>query len=125
MFYFIGTGSMVKEAALKKVVEPEDYHATRKFKGKLFPLTCGGILFLMAIPVLGAGYDAGKMPLIYHSLGAWLTLAVYYFVLTKIRELLIDNEVIVSRAVERYGDKSPEEIAEIEERERREAEEEK
>lgn len=100
MFYLIATGSHVKNAAIRKLVPAEDYYRTRRFKGVLFPLFLLLMTLLIVTPVFGAAYDAGKMVLLYHVIGAWVTLALYLFILIKTGKVLKENYVIFNRTVE-------------------------
>lgn len=100
MFYFIATGSAVKDAVKKKLADFEDYQKTKEFKKSLFPLLMTAIAFLILSPVMGAAYDAKKAPLLTHTILSWLTLGLtvaFYFRSVK---LLIVNQPIFMRTVE-------------------------
>ncbi len=99
MFYLIGTGSAIKEAANRKAVPEEDYLETRKFKVWLFPPIILALVILIATPILGAAYDTGRIELYLHSFGAWFCFIFYTFVHLKSRTVLTANRAIFENAV--------------------------
>ncbi|MBI4667229.1 MAG: hypothetical protein HY751_12575 [Nitrospinae bacterium] len=98
MFYFIATGSAVKDVAKRGLVNRDSYYETRSFKKQLFPLIIAAIALLMATPVLGAAFDARKAPLIIHSLSGWAALAVYWFTAIRGMDYLKRNMEILNEA---------------------------
>ncbi|MBF0171181.1 MAG: hypothetical protein HQK87_08860 [Nitrospinae bacterium] len=99
MFYFIGTGSVAKKAAIASLLSPEEYRRTRKMKGVLFPILMGGVAVLMVTPMLGAGYHAGKMELTWHHAMAWLSLVATLGALWKARGMMTENRVIFDKSL--------------------------
>ena len=71
MFYFIGTGSAVKNAA-KELAQAGDrtlvplWEQTKVFKNALFPAQMLAMLLLMGASILGAGVLTGAIPSIVH-----------------------------------------------------------
>jgi hypothetical protein len=104
MFYFIGTGSVAKKAARRNLIEPEEYRATRKMKGVLFPIVMGAIAVLMVTPALGAAYHAGKLELGWHHGLAWLSLVVTFLSLGKARGMMRVNIGVFDKSVKAVND---------------------
>lgn len=104
MFYFIFTGSVVKNAAVEKLVDAEDYYRTRKFKVFLFPLIMITVLSFLAAPILGAAYDTGKTPLWVHHLAAWEALVMLAVTTRLSKKMLFENKDIIARAIEALND---------------------
>ncbi|VAX21046.1 hypothetical protein MNBD_NITROSPINAE03-1717 [hydrothermal vent metagenome] len=100
MFYFISTGSIVKNAAIDKLVDSEDYYRTKKFKASLFPWIMISIISFLSAPVLGAAYDTGKASLWLHHMGAWEALIVLGITARLSKKLLDENKDIIARAIE-------------------------
>ncbi len=99
LFYFIATGSTVKEAAQKKLIDIELYRRSRKFKGKLFPWLSVAILILMVSPIMGAAYDAGKTPIWIHEAISIVACALYLLTLFKVGAKIPENQEIYVEAV--------------------------
>ena len=104
MFYLISTGVVVKNAAVEKLVDAEDYYRTRKFKVSLFPWIMVTIISFLAAPILGAAYDTGKTPLWLHQMAAWEALAVLAITTRFSKKLLYENKDIVARAIQALND---------------------
>jgi len=100
MFYFISTGSIVKNAAIDKLVDAEDYYRTKKFKASLFPWIMVSIVSFLSAPVLGAAYDTGKAPLWLHHMAGWEALIVLGVTARLSKKLLYENKDIIARAIE-------------------------
>ncbi len=99
LFYFIGTGSVAKKAAIAKLLSLEEYQRTKKMKGILFPILMGVVAILMMTPMLGAGYHAGKMDLTWHHAMAWISLFATFGALWKARSLMGENRVIFDKSL--------------------------
>ncbi|VAX16240.1 hypothetical protein MNBD_NITROSPINAE02-320 [hydrothermal vent metagenome] len=99
LFYFIATGSTVKEAAIKKVIDIKLYRQSRKFKGKLFPWISITILILMVSPIMGAAYDAGKTPIWIHEAISIVACGLYLLTLIKVGAKIPENQGIYVEAV--------------------------
>lgn len=99
MFYLISTGVAVKNAAIDKLVEAEDYYRTRKFKKVLFPWIMLSIASLLAAPILGAGYDTGKSPLWLHNAAVWELLFVFGLAVYLSQNVLSQNKKILSTTI--------------------------
>ncbi|MBI5816466.1 MAG: hypothetical protein HZB29_12745 [Nitrospinae bacterium] len=98
MFYFIATGSALKDIAKRNLIDHALYYETRTFKKILFPWIMGAIALLMATPVLGAAFDAKKMPLIVHTLSGWGALLVYWLTVVRGMRFLKRNMDILNEA---------------------------
>ena len=83
MFYFIGTGSRIKEVVKEFRLDPDLYRRTLTFKARLFPLSTGAILVVMATYVIGGGTHTRFVltPPLVHALAA-LTAVVLNTVLS-------------------------------------------
>ncbi|HEB72896.1 MAG TPA: hypothetical protein ENI77_09780 [Nitrospirae bacterium] len=99
MFYFISTGSIVKNAAVDKLVDAEDYYRTKKFKASLFPWIMVSIVSFLAVPILGAAYDTGKAPLWLHHMAGWEALIALGVTARLSKKLLDENSDIIARAI--------------------------
>src|SRR5713101_3796036 len=55
MFYFIGTGSRIKEVVKEFKLDPMLYRRTLSFKARLFPLSSMTMLVVMAAYIIGGG----------------------------------------------------------------------
>ena len=66
MFFFIGTGKEIKEAAKN---DPSTVQRTRHFKAKVFPAATYAMAALMITFIMGGGVASGKTP-------SWLHLAL-------------------------------------------------
>src|SRR5258705_7352600 len=55
MFYFIGTGSRIKEVVKELGLDPTLYRRTLAFKARVFPLSTLTLLVVMAAYILGGG----------------------------------------------------------------------
>ncbi|VAX14974.1 hypothetical protein MNBD_NITROSPINAE04-1995 [hydrothermal vent metagenome] len=104
MFYFISTGSIVKNAAVEKLVAPEDYYRTKKFKASLFPWIMVSIISFLAVPILGAAYDTGKASLWLHHMAGWEALIALAFTARLSKKLLDENSGIIARAISAVND---------------------
>jgi hypothetical protein len=104
MFYFIFTGKVVKDAAIDKLVDAEDYYRTRKMKGSLFPWIMITVISFLAAPILGAAYDTGKSPLWVHHAAAWEALIMLVITTRFSRNLLYENKDIIKRAIQAVND---------------------
>jgi hypothetical protein len=67
MFFFIGTGKEIKEAANN---DAEIVQRTKAFKAKVFPTATYSMLVLMVTFIMGGGVASGKTP-------HWLHLALF------------------------------------------------
>lgn len=55
MFYFIGTGSRIKEVVREFRLDPDLYRRTLAFKARIFPLSSLTMLLVMASYIIGGG----------------------------------------------------------------------
>ena len=74
MFFFIGTGKEIKEAAGNAA---DVVQRTRAHKSKVFPAAMWAIAFVMVTFILGGGVKSGKTPVWLHTTLAFATLAVF------------------------------------------------
>ncbi|VAX22111.1 hypothetical protein MNBD_NITROSPINAE01-983 [hydrothermal vent metagenome] len=99
MFYFIATGSVIKKVVQAGLVDIKLYDKTRRFKMIVFPPTFALILIFSAIPALGAAYEVGKIPLIYHQVLVWGAFFGYIGTYLKARGFVSENGAIWLEAV--------------------------
>jgi len=95
MFYFIGTGKMVKDSVANHPAGQELIQRTKRFKAKVFPPSLWAMLFTMATMILGGGVDTHVLPTFVHTILA--TLALYYNLLAFWREIncMIENNIVM------------------------------
>ena len=74
MFFFIGTGKEIKEAAKE---DADVVRRTRAFKAKVFPTATYAMLVLMVTFILGGGVASGKTPRWLHLALSAATLVMY------------------------------------------------
>jgi hypothetical protein len=55
LFYFIGTGSRIKEVVKELGLDPSLYRRTLAFKARVFPLSSVTLLVIMAAYIIGGG----------------------------------------------------------------------
>ena len=103
MFYFIATGTAVRDVAKAGLIAVEKYAETRMFKSRLFPLIMVAIVFLMLTPITGAAFGANKLPLFVHTLAGWGAVAVYIFTVVKGINFLWLNMLVLNEASEASG----------------------
>jgi hypothetical protein len=80
MFFFIGTGSSVKDFTKAHDIDPEPYRRTVKLKHLLFPVTMWNLTFMSIAFVLGGAVDRMGMWSWVH--GLVFLLAMVHFVKT-------------------------------------------
>jgi len=74
MFFFIGTGKEIKEAAKN---DAEVVQRTKKFKSRVFPAAMYAMLVLMVTFIMGGGVMTGKTPKWLHVTLAAASLVMY------------------------------------------------
>ena len=62
MFYFIGTGKVIREAIQEHELDEGPNEEARRFKLSYFPVASFTIAATMATPILGGAAQAGKVP---------------------------------------------------------------
>lgn len=98
MFYFIGTGSAVKEEAKKNPALLPLYQTTRRFKARTSGILTLAPLLLMAASIAGAGAAGGSLSAKVHL---WMELAAVLFnlwTLWKVAGVIQENIVLMSEA---------------------------
>jgi hypothetical protein len=92
LFYFIGTGSRIKEVVKEFRLDLALYRRTLDFKARVFPLSCLTMLLVMATYILGGGVHTrfAWTPALLHGLLA-VAAAVLNTVLT-VREVVCISE---------------------------------
>ena len=68
MFYFIGTGKVVREAVQDGGLEGDWIARTKEFKQQVFPAAMWAMGFIMATSILGGAVDTGHMAAWIHGL---------------------------------------------------------
>jgi hypothetical protein len=102
LFYFIGTGSQIKELAKEKNL-PKDYvDRTKHFKRRVFPWAMYTMLAVMLTFILGGGVHTGSIPAWVHrtlAFGALLMSVVAAFVETEfvLRNVKLADEVLKAK----------------------------
>lgn len=99
MFYFIATGSQIRQAAQEGLLKVDLYKRTREFKKMLFPWIMTSIVLLIITPIAGAATDAGKAPALYHHILAWAALSFYLMTIKKTFGLARENRAIFTKAL--------------------------
>ncbi|HMC82549.1 MAG TPA: hypothetical protein VKL61_04885 [Candidatus Polarisedimenticolia bacterium] len=97
MFYFIGTGSRIKEVVKELSLNPSFYRRTLAFKDRVFPLSSLTLLVVMAAYIIGGGTHTRfrwTPPLLHGLVGA---AAVVFNFLLCLREVacISDNLTLV------------------------------
>jgi hypothetical protein len=72
MFYFLGTGSRVKQGWRLGKIPEEAYRTSRSFHRRVFPLATSATALTMALVILGGGVHTGVLPPVTHWL-LWMT----------------------------------------------------
>jgi hypothetical protein len=95
MFYFIGTGKMVKDSVASHPDGQGFIQRTKRFKAKVFPPSLWAMLFTMATMILGGGVDTHVIPTFIHTILA--ILALYYNLVAFWREIncMIENNIVM------------------------------
>ena len=95
MFYFIGTGKMVKDSVANHPAGQEFIQRTKRFKAKVFPPSLWAMLLTMATMILGGGVDQHVIPTFVHTILA--TLSLYYNLVAFWREIncMIENNIVM------------------------------
>ena len=62
LFFFIGTGKILREAVAEHRLDPGYNGTIRRFKALYFPLASVTITATMAVPILGGATHAGRLP---------------------------------------------------------------
>jgi hypothetical protein len=74
MFFFIGTGKEIKDAADQDAAVVQ---RTKAFKAKVFPAATYAMLVLMVTFIMGGGVDSGKTPRWLHQALSAATLLLF------------------------------------------------
>ncbi len=77
MFYFIGTGKMIRQAVDEHGLDPGYSAEAHGFKIRFFPVASLAIATVMATPILGGGVHAGRLPVGVHFAAASAALLLY------------------------------------------------
>ncbi|MFQ5668983.1 MAG: hypothetical protein ACE5HD_00520 [Acidobacteriota bacterium] len=75
MFYFIGTGKVVREEAASASLGPDWVAETRSYKRQVFPWATWTLMLIVAVPILGGAVDTGWLPGWVHGVLALAMLA--------------------------------------------------
>ena len=62
MFYFIGTGKVIRETVAEHGMDPSLSEEAKAFKMRYFPVASLTLTATMATPILGGAVHAGRMP---------------------------------------------------------------
>jgi hypothetical protein len=97
MFYFIGTGSQIKEVVKEKKLDVDLWRKTVEYKNRLFGWISLAILLVMATFILGGGVDTGVLPRWVHGVLALASVLVNGVTLRKELVALAENEALIGR----------------------------
>ena len=97
MFYFIGTGKVIREAVAEHHLDPGYNTETRAFKTRYFPVASLTITATMATPILGGAVHAGRMASSAHLAAAVTALALNILGTFLLWRLLWRNMGVIAR----------------------------
>lgn len=76
MFYFIGTGKVIREAVAEYKLDPAWTAEVRRLRARTFPWALWAILGIMITSILGGAVDTARMPGWIHGVLGLITLVV-------------------------------------------------
>ena len=95
MFYLIGKGKAVREAAEEANLSRDFYIAIARARKPVFSIDTLAMLLTMATAIFGGGVDAGSVPTWVHLLLALSAIAVNVMALrTGIRAMLFSSRIV-------------------------------
>lgn len=97
MFFFIGTGKMIREAVAEHHLDPAHNAPPLRFKRLHFPLASLTVTATMAVPILGGALHAGKMPREAHLWTAVAALALNLATTAVAWRLIWVNQALIAR----------------------------
>lgn len=103
MFFFIGTGKEIKDAANN---DASVVQRTKAFKAKVFPAATYAMLVLMVTFILGGGVASGRTPRWLHLTLSVATLVMYgraYYVQL---QAMLENASLMEKYLRDSGDSS-------------------
>src|SRR5436190_12460372 len=106
MFYFIGTGKMVKDSVANRPGGQGFIQRTKHFKAKVFPPSLWAMLFTMATMILGGGVDTHVIPTFIHTILAILSLYFNLVAFWREANCMIENNIVMQE-VDRLLDAAP------------------
>ncbi len=74
MFFFIGTGKEIKDAANQ---DPDVVQSTKRFKSQVFPTALYAMAVLMVTFIMGGGVATAKTPVWLHNVMAAASVAMF------------------------------------------------
>src|SRR6185369_17071706 len=97
MFYFIGTGKMVKDSVANHPAGQELIQRTKRFKAKVFPPSLWAMLFTMATMILGGGVHTkvSWTPPILHAALAVVSLYFNIVAFWKEAKYMMENNLLL------------------------------
>ena len=98
MFYFIGTGSAVKDEARKNAKIVPLYERTRKFKARTSGILTLAPLLLMAASIAGAGVAGGSVAPAVHLWMEVVAVAFNVWTLVKVIGVIGENMILMEEA---------------------------
>ena len=98
MFYFIGTGSAIKEEAKRIAALAPLYQKTRKFKARTSGLLTLAPLLLMAASIVGAGAAGGSVSRGVHLWLGMLAVLVNVWTLWTASRVIEENIALMKEA---------------------------
>lgn len=97
MFYFIGTGKVIREAVAEHGLDPALSTQMRSFKLRYFPLASFTIAASMATPILGGAVGAGRIPNAVHLSAALAAVALNAAATVVVWRLMWQNLGLIAR----------------------------
>ena len=97
MFYFIGTGKVIRETVAGHGMDPSLAEEARSFKMRYFPVASLTLTATMATPILGGAVHAGRMPQGAHLGAALAALALNALATVVACRLLWRNLGLIAR----------------------------
>lgn len=96
MFYFIGTGSAVKEGVQDYELDQRYYQMTLKYKKKFFPVMTLSLIVYIALPAVGAAVTVDYLGPGLHRMVAYLTFVTHAYITYKGWEFIFENDRVVA-----------------------------
>ena len=97
MFYLIGTGKAIKDAAREHGLDPAFAEETRRFKNASYPWLMLAMGLVMATFILGGGVATGSVPSWVHHVLFYIAVLTQGYALWIEQRVLGDNERLMEK----------------------------
>lgn len=97
MFYFITTGSSIKQWVKEYDLDPQLYKETKVFKKNLFPFLFLSSVFAVGTGIYGGAVDAGMEPGWLHGLWAYISWGLFLFAFTRFSRSAQQNRLLMEK----------------------------